>query len=1470
MKIQYLIPAILLLVSVVLVLYSLSVINITTAVLIIIILLLIISLLRFYLSIVKLEKQNRQLRRNHTSNDNSEALEKNYKPLFENSPNPMWIYDTNSLNFLDVNGAAVAHYGYSKNEFLSMKIGEIIPEKELHLYFKNASPGSNSHIYSNSLHNIKKGGVIIDVELSSQNLTFQNNIESRLIIINDVTEKYKLIRALKESEEHFRTLTETSASSIFIFNEDGFKYVNPATVNLTGFSKEDFMKMKFWDIIHPDMREIVKERGKSRLNRKQAEPQHEVKILTKDGGIKWFEYKGSNIEFEGKPAILGNAFDITERKNAELLLKESEARFAAFMDSIPIAVFILDESSRIIYANKYFRKIHNILDENIYGQSFYNSLSIPNYLADKIKEDDQKAFKEGLINVTETLPDINGVLHTFKTTKFPIRNVNQKMLLGCYQIDLTEKLKADDELLKSKQEYQSFFEDDLTSDYISTPDGKLKTCNTAFLRTFGFKSIEEAKNTNMVELYPDPEIRGLLLKELKNNGRLNEFESEVQKIDGTKLYIIEKVIGSFNDAGELIELRGYIIDNTHRKLAETELRKLSRAVEQSPVSIVITDANGIIQYVNPKFQSVTGYSSKEVVGENPRILKSGEKSSEDYKIMWETIKSGKLWHGEFHNKKKNGELYWELATISPVFNVNGDIENFLAVKEDITERKLWEKLLIESEKKFRTLFESANEGTFLLYDSNIIDCNEKALEIFKTTKKHLIGKTPADFSPEYQPNGMKSGIEAAQKIQAALDGTPQVFEWLHTKADGSFFLGEINLIKIEVNNVKYVLAFIRDITNYKKAVETLKINEQKYRDIFNWAPVGIYQSTNEGKIITANPALIQILGYNNIKEFLNCNMYDLYYNKEDRKKLIEIFDKPGASAAIDINLLWKEKNGTPIWISLTSHAVRDKEGKTIYYEGFVYDISERKKSEEELIKLSLAVEQSPASIVITDTLGNIQYVNRGFQETTGYKLKEVFNKNPRVLKSGYTSEAEYRQLWESVLAGKTWRGEFLNKKKNGELFWEDATISPIIDKKGEIISLLAVKEDITDKKKITEELISAKVKAEEMNKLKSIFLANMSHELRTPLIGILGYSEMLKNDVPYDNQLEMAETIYKSGKRLTETLNLILELSKVESEIESARLIILDSNSVIHESENFFRNIAAQKGLEFTVIPAKENIYIEADPELLRKVLNNLISNAIKYTSSGTVKVYNKIQNDKVKIIVEDTGIGIPVEDREKIFEPFRQVSEGLDRRYEGTGLGLTISKKYVEMMNGIIRVESVEGKGSKFIIEMPLPVNGFFHFEKEPKLNTSQITSALKPGNNHNTPKVLIVENDNTFIKIFTSFLKNEFTIDTARSDEEAIRKIKESDYDCILIDIKFRNEKAYLNIASEIKKDVKYMNTPIIAITSFKKESETEKLLVGGFTHYLTKPFEKSKLTSFIKNVIYAEKEITIFSDKRNNYNG
>ena len=385
------------------------------------------------------------------------------------------------------------------------------------------------------------------------------------------------------------------------------------------------------------------------------------------------------------------------------------------------------------------------------------------------------------------------------------------------------------------------------------------------------------------------------------------------------------------------------------------------------------------------------------------------------------------------------------------------------------------------------------------------------------------------------------------------------------------------------------------------------------------------------------------------------------------------------------------RSGERVWIAWTNRVIYDKSGRIAGILCVGNDISEHKKAEEELRKLSRAIEQSPSVVVITDTKGNIEYVNPKFTQLTGYTSGEVIGKNPRILRSGEMPSQEYKHLWETVINGNEWQGELHNRKKNGQLYWEFASISAIRSPQGVAEHYLKVSEDITERKRL--------------EGLKDEFVSNVSHELRTPLSIIKEAINLILDRIVGDvnqRQKDVLATAKDNIDRLTRIINELLDISKIEAGKLQLKKDNVDIASLIKKVVLSFEAKAKEKGLELkqNFSPAKIQLFIDADK--ITEVFINLLGNAVKFTDKGCIEISAEDKGNEVECFVKDTGIGIAEENLPKVFDKFQQFGRISGPGERGTGLGLSIVKGIIEMHNGIIRVESRFGEGAKFTFVLP------------------------------------------------------------------------------------------------------------------------------------------------------------------------
>lgn len=485
----------------------------------------------------------------------------------------------------------------------------------------------------------------------------------------------------------------------------------------------------------------------------------------------------------------------------------------------------------------------------------------------------------------------------------------------------------------------------------------------------------------------------------------------------------------------------------------------------------------------------------------------------------------------------------------------------------------------------------------------------------------------------------------------------------------------------------------------KESLRLLRESEERFRSIFeDNLSVMLLIDTETGEIVDVNKAACKYFGFPR-HEFRKRSLEEMSGTDEAGDKIESI--SSNEHARFETRL--KKADGTIRNVEIFSSRIMVS-GKMLVH-SIVYDITEKKLAEHQVTLLGRVVENSPACIVITDPKGQIEYINPAFTSLTGYSVEEVMGLNCSVLKSGKHSVDFYKDMWTTINKGKNWHGEFLNRKKSGELYWENAIISPLIDSTGKITHFIAVKDDITEKKLLISDLIKAKEKAEENDRLKTSFLHNISHEIRTPLNAIVAFSGFLDQPgLSSGQRREYIDIIFESNRQLLSIINDILSISQIETGQILVNMGGVNIGKVLRNVHLQFKAEAEKKELGFYIFgndfPADQ--LIRSDEGKLVHILSNLVSNALKFTSSGQVEIYCGKKDNYVEFRVSDTGIGIAENEQERIFDRFYQIDNAISRTYGGTGLGLSISRAYVELLGGKIKVKSEQGRGSVFTFTIP------------------------------------------------------------------------------------------------------------------------------------------------------------------------
>jgi PAS domain S-box-containing protein len=685
--------------------------------------------------------------------------------------------------------------------------------------------------------------------------------------------------------------------------------------------------------------------------------------------------------------------------------------------------------------------------------------------------------------------------------------------------------------------------------------------------------------------------------------------------------------------GRLITLR----DVTLKIQAEERIRHLSRAVDASPVSIIVTGVDGQIQYVNPKFTAVTGYSLPEVLGQNPRLLKTDQTPAEVYRQLWETITSGREWHGEFCNRKKNGELYWETTSISPIFDAGGHITNYVALKEDVTEQR-----------RMREQLQVQNKYFSILHEITI------------------------DLLNRRERNDL---LQAIVNHAADLLNAPY---------------GEI-MLKEGEELVVYSFTKNQDFLSVDRVDRSTAKLAWKAHD-------------------TGQPAVL--------------DDYSVWPDRRaiyDRIKLIAVADFPVIveDRCVAVIGMGRSRPGqvfTPEEIQmgvLFSRLVGLVLDSVNLYDSAVREVAERKRTEillqDSEARYRQIVENADELIYRTNADGYINYVNASILRLFGLDaLDDILGKHYlEFVVPNWRAKAQRFYVHQFLSGELNTYLEFPITSSDGHELWLGQNVRLIRDG-DQVAGFQAVARDITAIKQAQEALSLARDQAQQASHFKGDLLARVSHELRTPLAGIMGYAELLRDEALgplYKDQKQAVETIAESTEFLSSLINDLMD----QAQIEAKKLVLhfgdCSPRELLENLEEMMGVQARKRGLTLqTILEPGVPDLIYGDEQRLRQILINLVANAIKFTRQGEVCVrISQPDPNHWTMQVSDTGIGIPQEVQTIIFEPFQKAAGSLTRDNRGIGLGLSIAKQLIELMDGRIVLTSEVGKGSTFLVTLPI-----------------------------------------------------------------------------------------------------------------------------------------------------------------------
>ncbi|MDD2285148.1 MAG: PAS domain S-box protein, partial [Paludibacter sp.] len=711
----------------------------------------------------------------------------------------------------------------------------------------------------------------------------------------------------------------------------------------------------------------------------------------------------------------------------------------------------------------------------------------------------------------------------------------------------------------------------------------------------------------------------------------------------------------------------------------------------------------------------------------------------------------------------------------------------------------------------------------------------------------------------------KSGIEYRVKH---LDGS---WYW-HSSSASPLIDEDGNIIGVD--------GIARNITEKRKSDDLLR----KLSLALEQSPVSVVITDLNANIEYVNKRFLDVTGYS-LGELIGKNPRILKSGEQSKAFYAKLWNTLKSGTIWKGEFLNRKKNGELFWELASISPIINEKGEITNYLGTKEDITERKLFEKQLYKLSKVVEQSPNMILITDLDFIIEYVNPAFTKVTGYMPEDIVGRQYKYLKTAKADEGEYEEFWEILNSDGVWRGENIDKRKNGELYWQDVSINPIYDENGKAIHYISIMQDISIRKKIEEELQElninleqkvvertselsvtneflmneviarkkheaelklARNEAEKANKAKSEFISRMSHELRTPMNSILGFAQLFAMGDLTPPQRRGVDHILNSGSHLLKLINEVLDISKIEAGKLSLSVEKIKVKEVISEAIDLVHPLTINSKITIKYESRDtDDFSIKADKQRLIQILVNILNNAIKYNKKGgSVSIATSLgeneagKKDKVKISISDTGVGIAEKDLSKLFIPFERLPN-TEMTIEGTGLGLSIAKELISLMDGEINVDSKLGEGSTFQVILPYVSNV--------EADTSKLVDIYpQNGNNKIKGTVLYIEDNHSNIELVEQVLttyRPDIKLICNKFGKQTVDLATQHAPNLILLDLDLPDIHGS-EVIKSLKQNKLTMHIPVVIISADAMPYRIKSLMKSGAERYLTKPLDVLEL--------------------------
>lgn len=849
----------------------------------------------------------------------------------------------------------------------------------------------------------------------------------------------------------------------------------------------------------------------------------------------------------------------------------------------------------------------------------------------------------------------------------------------------------------------------------------------------------------------------------------------------------------------------------------------------------ILDRNGTIELMNNIIERLLGYTLEEVIGRSIWEFFYEADILEMVPQLERGLGSGqKSFELEGRIKLKDGSTKWMGWSIA-VRN-----EKWFANGRDISDKKK----MVEELEQLSLVANKVNNGVIISdNNSNVIWANEASEEISGYSLDDLRGRKLGDVL-----KGKETDTEVILNARE-LTKSKRSFsvDLLAYRKDGTpIWLSILNSVILDKDgNIDKEVEVIIDITERKKSELELEILSM----VASKSASGIAIRDGKGRVTWVNAALENMLGYK-FSEIEGRRFSDLVVGEDTSTQSLEIAEEAiKAKKPYNIDLLIYKKDRSPIWVNAATTPILNEKGEIERQVEIINDITERKFAEDQLTLLSLVASKTINGVAISGSDGKIKWINQSLQDLTGYSLEEFQNTRPGDLLAGEGTDMELlKKARQQAADCKPSNIELLSYKKDGSQIWLSISNTPTFNTDGSLDQQVEIINDISERKLAEQELIKTREEALQLSKAKETFLSVMSHEIRTPLNAVIGMSYILMDDNPTESQTENLKILGFSAQNLLNLINDVLDFTKIQTgnmvlesvDVNLKELVAQTLNSLQFKTAE--KHVALKSEIDYR-IPAN----VIGDNTRLYQILINLLGNAVKFTEKGEVKLKLDLVEEnkkfvKVRFEVSDTGIGIPADKIDDIFNSYTQASTDTTRKYGGTGLGLAITKSLIELHNSEISVESELGKGSAFSF--------IIQFDRS---TTSTVSVDNKTPLQQLTGLVLVVD-DNEINRLLASKVITKWgvNVDFAENGKIALEKVQEKKYDLILMDLHMPVMDGMESSRTIRKMGGYYAKVPIIALTASLFAHELETITECGMDGFVIKPFVPNDLYNKIRQYL------------------